>query len=76
MHLPRVKRNIRGISKTKEFYEEGTLAWKYKNNFNLPWLEIRRYLVMEKEINQVAIQRTQGTEDEGNRLAESSVAAL
>lgn len=31
---------------------------------------------MEKEINQVAIQRTQGTEDEGNRLAESSVAGL
>lgn len=76
MHLLCGKRNIRGISKTKQFYEEGMLAWEYINNSNLPWLETLSYLVMEEEINQIAIQRTQGTEDEGNRSAESSATTL
>lgn len=76
MHLLRVKRNIRGISKTKQFYEEGMLAWKYINNLNLPWLETLRYLVMEEKINHTDIQRTQDTEDEGNRSTESSATAL
>lgn len=72
MRLLCAKRNMSGISKTKQFYEEGTLAWKYINNFNLPWLETLMYLLMEEEINQIAakelrIQKMRETDQQNHQ---------